>query len=224
MTRDLYLYLHHYFFHLLPVRARHHRQYFSVQQRGFGENAFHAMWYLLLREYRPGRCLEIGVYRGQTISMWALYGDLLSFDIAVTGISPFSPTGDSVSRYPRSIDYYADTLDNFAKMGLPAPRLIRALSSDAQARDAIAAQAWDLIFIDGNHDYDVAVQDYEACVRALPPGGMLVIDDSSLYTDYVPPWYSFAGHPGPSRIVRDRAAHELIRVATVGHNNIFRKE
>jgi len=36
----------------------------AENRRGFGENAFHTMWYLLLEEFKPATFLEIGVFRG----------------------------------------------------------------------------------------------------------------------------------------------------------------
>ncbi len=42
----IYKYYHHYFWNLSPVWLKDHRYYFSKEQRAFGEDAFHAMWYL----------------------------------------------------------------------------------------------------------------------------------------------------------------------------------
>jgi len=66
-TRNLkYKYFHHFFWNLSPNWLQEHRQYFSHDMRGFGEDAFHAMWYLVFSEFKPNKILEIGVYRGQT--------------------------------------------------------------------------------------------------------------------------------------------------------------
>lgn len=59
---SLYSYMHHYFHRRCPQRIREHREYFSIEQRGFGEDAFHAMWWLLMREFKPRKYIEIGVY------------------------------------------------------------------------------------------------------------------------------------------------------------------
>src|ERR1700730_17134781 len=64
----LYAFMHHYLLHLAPEEIREHRKYYSQNNRGFGEDAFHAMWWTLLAEYKPGVALEIGVYRGQVTS------------------------------------------------------------------------------------------------------------------------------------------------------------
>jgi hypothetical protein len=221
---DLHAYMHHYFYRLCSSDIVEHRAYFKKYGRGFGEDAFHAMWFALIREFRPQRCLEIGVYRGQIISLWALIARKIGLECDIHGISPFTSSGDNVSVYLRNIDYLSDTLQNHSYFGLPAPVLVSALSTDPIAVDHSRKNCWDLIYIDGNHDYEVALADYQNCCDILSDGGLLVMDDSSLYSDYRPPIFSFAGHPGPSRVVQELAMKELIFIGAVGHNNIFMKK
>jgi hypothetical protein len=220
----LYSYMHHYQHQLSPDKLQQHRAYFKQDSRGFGEDAFHAMWFLLMREYHPLNCLEIGVYRGQVISLWAMIAKELNIPCNIHGISPFTPAGDQVSVYLKNIDYQNDTLMHHHHFGLKEPLLLKAFSNDPVAQDYIGAQQWNLIYIDGSHDYEVALADYTICRDHLADGGLLVIDDSSLYTDFQPPLFSFAGHPGPSNIVQELAMKELVFLGGVGHNNVFMKE
>jgi hypothetical protein len=220
---ELHSFAHHYYHHICPKELREHRHYFSQQGRGYGEDAFHAMWWMLIREFRPVSCLEIGVFRGQVISLWGLIAKLIGMPIDIHGISPFAPIGDSVSEYPVDIDYLEDTKKSFTTFGLESPILISALSTDSLAINHINGHHWDLIYIDGGHDYEVVVSDYNQCVRQLKSGGVLVMDDSSLGTDFEPPSFSFAGHPGPSRVMLDVAIKELHFIGAVGHNNVFIK-
>jgi hypothetical protein len=219
----LYAYMHYYFSHHCPEAVQQHRAYFKKDQRGFGEDAFHGMWFTLLSEFKPGLCLEIGVYRGQVVSLWGLIAKLSGFKCEVHGISPFSPAGDGVSTYLANLDYFQDTLKSNRHFGLPEPSFMKAFSTDSTAIDFIKSRRWNLIYIDGNHDYEVALADYEVCKDSLADGGLLVMDDSSLYMDYQPPSFSFAGHPGPSRVVQERAMKELRFLGGVGHNNVFQK-
>ena len=69
----------------------------------------------------------------------------------------------------------------------------------------------------------MALADYELCRDNLVPGGLLVMDDSSLHTGYQPPRFSTAGHPGPSDVVQQFAMKELLFLGGVGHNNVFKK-
>ncbi len=221
---DLHAYMHHHFYNLCPSKVRDHRMYYKQGRRGFGEDALHAMWFTLLREFNPQQCLEIGVYRGQVVSLWALIANDLAFPISVHGISPFTPAGDEVSVYMDKIDYFEDTLQHHNHFELHEPTLVRAYSTDPVALAHIRSRRWNLIYIDGNHDYEVALADYEICKDNLADDGLLVMDDSSVYTDFQPPRFSFAGHPGPSQVVKERAMRELQFIGGVGHNNVFMKK
>ena len=219
----LHMYMHHYFIHLASNSVKNHRIFFKQNLRGFGEDAFHTMWWLLLREFRPQLCLEIGVYRGQIISLWALISQILHYPSEVHGISPFTPMGDSVSTYCVDVDYFTDTLNAFKHFNLPAPTLVKALSTDSEAINHIMRHSWNLIYIDGSHDFEIALADYCLCRDHLAPGGLLVLDDASLGTSFRPPSFSFAGHPGPSRVAAEFAMQEMKFLGAVGHNNVFQK-
>lgn len=220
----LHAYMHHYQHQISPKKLQEHRAYFKQEARGFGEDAFHAMWFLLMREYQPLNCLEIGVYRGQVISLWGLITRELNLPCKIYGISPFTPAGDQVSVYLKNIDYKKDTLKHHNHFCIKEPLLLKAFSTDTDAQELIKTRLWNLIYIDGSHDYEVALADYEICKANLAEGGLLVMDDSSLYTDYHPPLFSFAGHPGPSCVVRDLAMKEMNFIGGVGHNNVFMKK
>ena len=71
------------------------------------------MWYELIKEYKPKNMLEIGVYRGQVISLWALIAKELNMRCEIHGISPFTSAGDEVSVYISNINYYEDVINNF---------------------------------------------------------------------------------------------------------------
>ncbi len=75
----------------MPQELKAHRGYFK--QRGFGENPFHVMWYLLFQQFKPANFLEIGVFGGQTISLVALCAHLKDLPCQTYGISPFVPVG-----------------------------------------------------------------------------------------------------------------------------------
>lgn len=213
----------HYFDRNLPEKFRRHRAYFAQNKRGFGEDAFHALWFLLFQEFHPVSFLEIGVYRGQTLSLAAMLAQHFNLDCPIQGISPFSSAGDAVSRYRRDVDYYEDTLKNFAHFLLPAPALLKAFSTDAAAAALIASRSWSFIYIDGNHDYEIARQDWELCAAHLKPGGVIVLDDSGLTTKYAPPIFATGGHPGPSRLAQEVDRTRFREILQVGHNRVFQK-
>ena len=213
----------HYFHARLPQTIRDHRNYFEQHGRGFGEKAFHTMWFLLFREFKPDSFLEIGVFRGQTLSLAALLARHFGSTCFIQGISPFSPAGDAVSKYRRNVDYQKDTLANFAHFNLPAPALLKAFSTDETARRLVSSRPWSLVYIDGNHDYEVARADWELCSAHLQPNGIIVLDDSALATEFVPPVFATAGHPGPSRLAGEIDRTHFREILRVGHNRVFRK-
>ena len=215
-----YLEAFRYFHQRLPREQQEHRAFF---RSGYGEDAFHVLWHLLLEHYRPTNFLEIGIFRGQIISLVALWAQQAHRACEVYGISPFSAAGDSVSTYSDEIDYYADTLANFEKFSLPRPQLLRAHSTDPEAVQLIASRSWDMIYIDGNHDYEIVRVDWQNCARHVKPGGLIVLDDAGLDTAFAPPLFATPGHPGPSRVAREIDRAGFREVLQVGHNRAFEK-
>jgi hypothetical protein len=215
---------HAYIFYSLKFQSldediRNHRYYFRIKGRGFGEDAFHAAWFYVFKKYKPSLALEIGVYRGQTISLWAMLSQKIGHDIQIHGLSPLDDSGDSVSRYV-DVRYEEDILSNFRNFNLSNPQLTKDYSNSDTGIKFLSSKAWDLIYIDGSHEYDIVLSDYLHSIDSLKVGGLLVMDDSSLYTKFT---RSFPGHPGPSRVLRDHSSHRLRRILSVGHNNFFIK-
>lgn len=207
----------------LPCELQQHRHYFTRRKRGFGEDAFHVMWLMLFRHFRPGNFLEIGIYRGQVLSLVSLLAKLNGAKCDVYGIAPFSSTGDQVSKYPGSIDYYRDTLNNFDRFDLPRPTLLKAFSTDEAALNLVSSRAWDMMYIDGNHDYAIAKKDWELCSRNVRQNGIIVLDDAGISTGYSPPIFATRGHPGPSQVAAEIERDRFKEILQVGHNRVFQR-
>jgi hypothetical protein len=218
-----YLYCDYYFDHFLPEIFRKHRAYFAACGRGFGEDAFHTMWYFLFDRFRPAKALEIGVYRGQTTTLMKLLSRYFDSECAVGCLSPFSASGDAVSKYAACVDYYEDVIHNHEQFELPLPEFCRSFSTSDEGIAFIQSRCWNLVYIDGNHDYAVAKSDWEHCSNALAPGGIIVMDDSALHTDFKPPPLSTAGHPGPSKVVGEIDPARFQEIFAAGHNRVFQR-
>jgi hypothetical protein len=222
-SNDRYSYFHHYFYNLSPFWLKSHRKYFQKNKRAFGEDSFHAMWYLIFKEFRPINILEIGVYRGSTLSLFSLISSKLNIQSKIHGISPFTSANDSVSQYIDDIDYYSDVINNFNSLNINLPNLHVGFSTDVKMIEFINSNLWDLIFIDGNHDYEIVKSDFYNCSKNLKQGGIIVLDDSSLFTNYTPSFYSTAGHFGPSKVADEIDQTDFKEILSVGHNRIFLK-
>ena len=218
-----YEYYYHFYWNYLDKDLRLHREFFQKNQRGFGEDAFHAMWFLIFKEFKPINVLEIGVYRGQTLSLFTLLGLKYSKVLNVNGISPLTSAGDEVSTYLKNLDYENDINENFEYFNLGKPLIHKGFSTDIEMRNIILKSEWDLIYIDGNHDYEIAKSDFILCSESCKKGGIIVLDDSSLYTNYMPSAYSTAGHPGPSLVADEIDMTKFKEIISVGHNRVFIK-
>jgi hypothetical protein len=211
-----------YFYYHLPFPLIKHRIFFSSDSRGFGEDAFHSMWYLFFFEFKPKNCLEIGVYRGQMITLWSLISKLLNQKTKIAALAPFESASDKNSKYLDDIDYLNDTKKNHELFNLEQPEYCIEYSTSRKAKEFVESKKWDLIFIDGNHDYEVVKSDFELSLNNLSKNGFIVLDDSSLYFDFTQKKYGgFTGHPGPSRVARDIAMKKMNFFGAIGHNNIF---
>ena len=105
-------------------------------------------------------------------------------------------------------------------------------SNSDRAINFINSKKWDLIYIDGSHDFEDVNNDFNECFSNLNINGLIVIDDSSLYLDYDTKYIeknfklkTFKGHPGPSKVVLDIISmNKLEYLFGVGHNNVFLKK
>ena len=141
---EIYKYFLFYFYKYLPKDLVKHRLYFSKLKRGFGEDAFHSMWFYLFKKFQPKNILEIGVYRGQTLSLFSILSNLESINSNVYGISPLNDTGDSVSSYI-DLNYEEDIKFNFKYFDIKNPSIIKTNSGSKKAIEFINSKKWVLI-------------------------------------------------------------------------------
>lgn len=220
-----YLKCFKFFYTQLDEDLKEHKFFFKRNKRGFGEDAFHVMWKLLYERYDIKNFLEIGVYRGQVISLISFLAKKASKNTRVAGISPLDSAGDEVSKYEELPDYRTDIMNSFKHFNLPLPELTKAYSQEPEAVEVIKGSTWDCIYIDGSHDYEIVCEDWKNSSEAVRQGGIIVFDDSSLYTPHKMPEFSFKGHPGPSKVADELAAagQGFKEVLRVGHNRVFEK-
>lgn len=121
-------------------------------------------------------------------------------ELHLTSIDPFIP--DSMEKtLIGSEDKYRMNVALFGERS----RLIKGYSSDvAKGRILMASTGWnvahlDFLFIDGDHNYEAVLQDYNDWTPLLKTGGILAIHDARMGR---PGGANF--HEGPSRVAREQ--------------------
>lgn len=169
--------------------------------------------------------MEIGVYIGQTQAFWAGWSELRQNDVKVFGISPFSNAGDRFSDYI-DLDYLEDVKQTFDQLKLPMFRAIRKYSTDPGVVDSLAGNegSFDVIYVDGGHDFYVVENDVRLCALFLRTGGLMVLDDACDLISGPLPRGASRGHQDPS-IVAKRLSFDASwkLLFTVVHNAVFSK-
>lgn len=181
---------------------------------GFGERAFWWLWKLICDEHPLGfSFLEIGVYKGATLSLIKL----LRPDATVHGVSPLTSEGG----YTDS-DYRKDVNDIHEHFGLDKPNIIQGLSTEKWVIDAVNDLGkWDIIYVDGGHDYETVLSDLKNYSPMVKVGGYLVMDDANC--DRNLPWGYFRGHQSvtDAKLAFDWSNFEF--VASVVHISVWRR-
>jgi len=178
------------------------RQYFfasSWQHRSLVGARGHALAHTLIRHMRPKLVVEIGTYRaGMTETM--IRALVVNGDGGVVHtVGPFDSDAyhaaynDWSPEFRQAVRFYpADSMSFFMEMERQKLQL-------------------ELVFVDGNHDYEFALFDIFSAARRLAPGGFVIVDDASQVGPYFAAQDFMARNPDwinctwPSTPVRDRA-------------------
>lgn len=180
---------------------KEHRDFVERHAFGMGERSFAYFHNIILKdldektpkEQPTLRLLEVGVHRGQTISLWAMLAQRLSRPVEIVGVSLFD--GGEIDP-PEMVGKreYRDDVKLIVKEftgEIPAPefhwfwmgrkfsmQLVKGDSTNPDVVKSVAsAGEYDLVYVDGGHTWDVARADvinYGSMVRS---GGLLLIDD-----------------------------------------------
>jgi len=225
---------------------RCHRQYIETNSLGFGDDAFHYMWDLIVEHSSrvpSPKYLEIGVYKGQVVSLWLLLLGRLERSARVFALSPFcgNPMPSSFlarqiswclsprfREMKRSLNFYADEDYESICAGLfeqfdidwSSVTKWRGHSSDPDLRALAQTHEFDIVYIDGDHTYQGALGDLDFYAPLLRTGGILVVDDSG----YGLPGESFwKGFPSVSKAVKILRPDKFHNILNVGHNRVFER-
>jgi hypothetical protein len=193
---------------------------------GFGEVAFCWNWELLVKAMPVEfSFLEVGVYKGRVLALIQRLADKMGKKVTLYGVSPLTALGDKYSKYP-SVEYVDAIEANFATMKatLDNCAIIKGLSTDAVVQNCVSGRGpFDIIYIDGGHDYDTVCKDIDFYTGVLKKNGFLVLDDASLYLEN--PYGRFLGHDDVCRAIKDKldSRTDFTHLFAVGHNRVWKQ-
>lgn len=200
---------------------------------GFGHLAFSWNWKLLVDNVPNNfKFLEIGVYKGRILSIIGLLANEINKECNIYGITPLSTSGDKYSVYKES-NFLQDIQNNYLKYNEKIDNLhiIHGFSQDEQIINIAKENGeYDIIYIDGCHDYDVVVSDIQNYSKMIKINGYLIIDDSSIYIPnaFCPNAFcpdGYLGHYDVS-IAADKYMNtneDFIYLYSVGHNRVWKR-
>lgn len=228
-----------------------HRDYVEEKQAGFGDRSFHYMWYLLLKHLKQKQddvsLLEIGVFKGQVISLWALVSKEIGLNAAITGISPLEgnyPNNSFFRNYyfrklmsyiipsikrdfaDGNIHIQEDFLGHIKLMfknsdlDFDQINLIKGYSNDENVVSQVKDKTFDMVYIDGDHSYKVCKEDIDNYAKLIKPNGFLIMDDAS---NLIPGTKFFKGIMEVSKACEEIDTSVFKNVLNVGHNRVYQK-
>ncbi len=146
----------------------------------------------LIRRFRLGTTVDIGVYRGRSLFPQALAHRAGAGGV-VYGVDPWSAREaverdnedlrDQIDEFVQTTDFEALHRDVVAlneELGLTEHCvLVRKTSSEAARWFEERQIRFDLVHVDGNHDTARVMEDLDLYLPKLNPGGFIVLDDIS---------------------------------------------
>jgi cephalosporin hydroxylase len=226
---------------------RDHRDWVEKYNWGFGDRAFHYMWYLLLTQETLGRVnptlLEIGVYKGQVISLWSLIAAKQGAMPHIYAISPltaghrelpsvlhriglklsrrYRENVESRNHYPKE-DYTRCIEQIFSQFDLDVSSVhfLKGYSQDRRIKAQAENLSFDMAYVDGGHRYDEVLDDMGFYGKRVKIGGYLVLDDASYFQ---PGTLFWKGHESVSRAAEEIDTNNYKNILNVGHNRVYQR-
>lgn len=191
---------------------------------GHGARCLQYMWKLVVDELPPEfSFLEIGVYKGQILSLMQLLSDHTNKKPKIVGVTPLlDPDFAEYNRLP----YIANIYQTFS-LKLDNTTIIDGKSQDENVVKRVTELGpFDVVYVDGDHSYQATVDDIKNYDKCLKSGGLMIVDDASDYKK-IPTYAStFKGIIEVSNAVRDtlEVNPDYEDILTCMHVRIFRKK
>lgn len=204
-----------------------HVEYINKNSMGFGEIPFRYMWLLLMNELPDNfKFLEIGVYKGSVLALVQLCANQLNKKGTIYGVTPLSQAGDKYLPVYDNADYLNCIGSVYKNLNLNIDNtiIINGLSTNPEIKATVKEESpFDMIYIDGSHDYKDVVSDILLCDELLKPNGLLVMDDAS--SDLALGIAAqFHGHADVAAAIRDTLdTTKYTHLFACGHNRVWKK-
>lgn len=208
------------------VEIKEFRNYINETAGGFGDDAHCIMWDRLVNLLPDNfKFIEIGVYKGQVMALVAKSAIKYNKKCSIYGVTPLSGLGDKYTQYD-DLNYLECIINLHKRFNLPFnnEQIIKGNSTDLNIKETVKSLGmFDVIYIDGGHDYDTVVSDIDLAKQICKPNGYIVADDSSVFLDLG--LNVFKGHKEVSLAVDThlKTDNNFTEKNCVGHNRIFKK-
>jgi hypothetical protein len=207
--------------------------HYDLTKLSWCELCFHYNYYLIIKDMPSTfKFLEIGVYKGRILSLIKLLSNKMNKTSEIYGITPLNGNGDKFSSY-ENIDYLYNIKSSFIinNLSFENVSIIKGFSQDKDIIDIGSKTApYDIIFIDGCHDYNVVVSDITNYAPMLKKGGYLIIDDASYfvsnaYTEHTEQGKPYYGYIDVGKAIIDTLENDINfkECYVIGHNRVWKK-
>ena len=166
-----------------------HRDFVEENAFGFGERSFGWLFKLVIDEMpEEFSFLEIGVFRGSSLSLVKLLADKYNKKVNRYGVSPMDTSDGHWDS-----DYFHDVYHIHWILGLDTDyNIYHGLSTDEKIiKKAKSTEPYNILYIDGGHTKEVVDSDLLHYPQMIKSGGYLMIDDCC--NDMNQPWGFFQG-------------------------------
>ena len=84
---------------------------------------------------------------------------------------------------------------------------------------------YDIVYIDGGHDYETVINDIELTNKILKKDGLLIMDDASSFLEFNHNHEGFTGHKDVAQAIKDKIDldNTYVHLFACGHNRVWRK-
>jgi len=204
-----------------------HRDFIEESQNrfnmiyGHGHRSLQYLWKVLVDEM-PSEFsfLEIGVYKGQILSLIQMLSNLSGKKPNIVGVTPlFDAPFANYNRGP-----FIENIFKQFDLTMANTRVLDGLSQDPKISSIVSGVGpFDMVYVDGDHSYEATVFDIKKYGSMVKKGGFLVVDDCNDYKQI--PQGTFKGIIEVSNAVRDTVEKDSFfrEVLTCMHVRVWQR-